>query len=140
MYSRILVPTDFSRPSFAAFEPAMRIASKFGSRVYLLHVLEPVPVFAFKMGLSQTQLEARLQSHSQTELKRASKRLRVKKLELLLRRGSAGPEILKLVRAKKIDLVIMGTHGRTGFEQMILGSVTENVVRLAPCDVLTVKL
>lgn len=138
-YKRILVCTDFSRPSFTAFGPATLIANKFGSKTHLLHVLEPAPVFAFRVGLSQAQLEERLIGQALSELKKASKRLRVRRVETILRRGNAWSQILRVVKAKRIDLVIMGTQGKTGLEQMILGSVTERIVRLAPCDVLTVK-
>ncbi|HET6272492.1 MAG TPA: universal stress protein [Bacteroidota bacterium] len=138
-YSRILVPTDFSRSSYVAFAPAAAIAKKFKSRVYLLHVVADVPVLAVKMGLSQLQLEHRMLEHSAAELRKAAKRFPMKGAQLILRKGTAQDEILKAAKEKKVDLIVMGTIGKTGIEYMLLGSVTEKIVRRASCHVLTVK-
>jgi len=138
-YSNILVPTDFSRSSYAAFAAAAFIAGKFKAKVYLLHVLEPIPVLAFKLGLSQAELDERVLKQAATDLKKAARRLRVRGAELLLRKGTPHKEIVRVVKEKKIDLIVMGTCGRTGLEHVLLGSVAEKVVRHAPCQVLTVK-
>ena len=139
MYSNILVPTDFSRSSYAAFGPAASIAKKFKARVHLLHVVAEVPVLAVKMGLSQSQLEQRMLDHSAAELRKAAKRFPLKGVELILRKGTAQDEILKAARERRVDLIVMGTLGKSGIEHMLLGSVTEKIVRRASCQVLTVK-
>lgn len=139
MYARILVPTDFSKASFAAFAPAAAIARRFGSRVVLLHVAEEIPVYAYRIGLSQKELDERMLAHAADAMRKAARLLRVKNVDLIVRSGNVQQEILKVVKEKKIDLIVMGTHGRTGFAHSLVGSVAERIVRLAPCQVLTVK-
>lgn len=138
-YSRILVPTDFSRSSFKAFDTVRALAKKFGSSIYLLHVVEDTPVMGFMIGLSQKQLEERLVDHAARELRKAAKRLNLKAANLLVRKGDVHKEILTVVKEKKIALIVMATQGRTGVEHILLGSVTEKIVRHAPCQVLTIK-
>ncbi|MBI5474325.1 MAG: universal stress protein [Ignavibacteriae bacterium] len=139
MYSRILVPTDFSKASFAAFKPAITIARKFGGKIWLLHVSEIAPVYAYRFGISQQELDERVIEHVAGEMRNAAKILGVKGAELIIRSGKVQQEIVNVVNEKKIDLIVMGTHGMSGLVHAVLGSVTDKVVRLAPCHVLTVK-
>lgn len=138
-YSRILVPTDFSRSSYAAFGPAASIAKKFKSHVYLLHIVAGAPVLAVTTGLSQSQVEQRVLDQSAASLRKAAKRLALKGVELILRKGTPHEEIVKAAKEKRVDLIVMGTLGKSKIEHMLLGSVTEKVVRRASCQVLTVK-
>lgn len=139
MYSRILVPTDFSRSSFVAFKPALEIAKRFKAKIYLLHVTEEVPVYAYRIGISQSEFSERFLEHAANEMRKAAKRLSDPGAELLIRRGVVLKEILNIVKDKKIDLIVMSTHGRTGLAHAVVGSIAEKVVRRAPCQVLTVK-
>lgn len=139
MYKRILVPTDFSKASYAAFVPATVIAKKFQSKVFLLHVVEEIPVYAYRIGLSQKELHDRIIAHSAEAMRAAAKQLKLKNVELVVRMGNVQDEILNVVKKHRIDLIVMGTHGRTGFAHTLVGSVAEKVVRSAPCQVLTVK-
>ncbi len=139
MYARILVPTDFSKASYAAFTPARELAKKFHSRVMLLHVVEDIPAFAYELGLSQKELDERIIAHTADAMRKAGKRLNVKGAELIIRTGNVQQEILRMVKEKNVDLIVMGTHGRTGFVRALVGSVAEKIVRFAPCQVLTVK-
>ncbi len=139
MFKRILVPTDFSKSSFAAFRPAAELAKKFGSTVYMLHVAEEIPVYAYQIGLSQKALVDRVVDHAAGEMRKAAKRMRFDRTELIVRMGNVQDEILSVVKEKKIDLVVMGTHGRAGLAHAVVGSIAERVVRHAKCKVMTVK-
>ncbi|HXF99480.1 MAG TPA: universal stress protein [Bacteroidota bacterium] len=139
MYARILVPTDFSKASFAAFAPAAELARRFRAQIILLHVAEELPVQAFRIGLSQKELEERLVTQAADAMRKAARKLGVKNVELVVRSGNVQEQILKLIKQRRIDLVVMGTHGRTGLARTLVGSVTERIVRLAPCHVLTIK-
>lgn len=139
MYLRILVPTDYSQSSFAAFKPAVAIAAKFKAQLYVLHVVEEAPVYAYRIGVPQEELGERFIEHAATEMRRAAKRLNANKAELIVRMGNVQNEILSVVKEKKIDLIVMGTHGRTGLAHAVVGSIAEKIVRFAPCQVLTVK-
>jgi universal stress protein A len=139
MYSRILVPTDYSKPSFAAFNPAIAIAKKFKAQLYMLHVVEEAPVYAYRIGVPQEELGERFIEQAAAEMRKAAKRLNATEAELIVRMGNVQEEILAVVKEKKIDLIVMGTHGRTGLAHAVVGSIAEKIVRTAPCHVLTVK-
>jgi nucleotide-binding universal stress UspA family protein len=121
--TEILFPTDFSPASEAAGGIARAMALEAGARLHLLHVVPPVTDPSLSAG-SLTQAAKSLGDG-----------LRV---ETALLSGRAGRNIVDYAREKRIDLIVLGTHGRTGISHAILGSVAETVVRLAPCLVLTV--
>jgi nucleotide-binding universal stress UspA family protein len=119
----ILFPTDFSTASETAGRTAREMALQAGGRLHVVHVIPPV-----------------IDPAAATEhLARAAARLGDGvTVETVLLSGHVVREILAYARDKRIDLIVLGTHGRTGVSRAILGSVAESVVRLAPCLVLTV--
>jgi universal stress protein A len=121
--TEILFPTDFSPASEAAGGIARTMARQAGARLHVLHVVPPVTDPSLGAE-SLTRVAASL-----------GEGLRV---ETALLSGRAGRNIVDYARDKQIDLIVVGTHGRTGISHAILGSVAETVVRLAPCLVLTV--
>ena len=136
---KILVPTDFSAPSRRAMDYAAVLAKESGAEILLLHVIESLPysvtdtlhVIDHRRALEKTA--GALLENLRDEL--GEKELAVKSR---LASGAAYGEILKAARREKTDLIVMGTHGRTGMSHLLLGSVAEKVVRLAACPVLTV--
>jgi universal stress protein A len=139
---RILVPVDFSEGSRAALHYALALAQKLDGEIELLHVWE-VPSFASsEMLLTQPSgppmsLGAFAGRSAEEELKAWSpnvSRVPLKRCVI------AGPTVASIIeRAAAFDLVVMGTHGRTGISHLLLGSVAERVVRRSPCPVLTVR-
>ncbi|HSL50253.1 MAG TPA: universal stress protein [Candidatus Deferrimicrobiaceae bacterium] len=121
--NEILFPTDFSPASEAAGRVAREMALQTGARLHVLHVVPPV---------TDPSLPA---EHLGQAARSLADGLRV---ETTLLSGWAGRNIVDYARDKRIDLIVVGTHGRTGITHAILGSVAETVVRLAPCLVLTV--
>ena len=121
--NEILFPTDFSPASEAAGRIAREMALQGGARLHVLHVVLPV---------TDPSLPA---EHLARVGRSLADGLRV---ETVLLSGWAGRNIVDYAREKGIDLIVVGTHGRTGITHAILGSVAETVVRLAPCLVLTV--
>jgi universal stress protein A len=121
--NEVLFPTDFSSPSELARQIAGAMAKQAGARLHLLHV---VPSATDPTSAAGDLARVR---------RSLGDGLRV---ETALLSGSAASNILAYAREKQIDLIVMGTHGRTGISREILGSVAETVVRLAPCPVLTV--
>ena len=119
----ILFPTDFSPASEAAGRVACAVAEQAGARLHVLHVVPPVTDPS--MGAESL---ARVAASLGGGLP----------VETALLTGRAGRGIVDYARDKRIDLIVLGTHGRTGVSHAILGSVAETVVRLAPCLVLTV--
>jgi nucleotide-binding universal stress UspA family protein len=121
--NEILFPTDFSPASDAAGHIAREMALQAGARLHVLHVVPPV---------TDPSLPAELLARVGRSM---ADGLRV---ETALLSGWAGRNIVDYAREKGVDLIVVGTHGRTGITHAILGSVAETVVRLAPCLVLTV--
>lgn len=139
---RILHPTDFSERSEAAWKYAELLANRFGAELLLLHVLqEPVAV------LPESSLAVAPPAINMPELMDAAEeglgRLTVDApatiAERTVRNGPAAEEIVHYAKESNADLIVLGTHGRTGLAHVLLGSVAEKVVRKAPCAVLTVR-
>ena len=142
--TRILVPTDFSPDADAALRYAIDLAKPFGASVDLLHVLED-PLAA---GMWSAEFyTAEIAGLSVNLVKNAEARLRgivdetkaPLRLSSEVRIGPAFATILDAAREHGADLIVMGTKGRTGLAHLLMGSVAERVVRLAPCPVLTVR-
>lgn len=136
---RILHPTDFSPSSDAALRLAAVLAKDHDAQVVLLHVIEPPPVGssgavpAPPPGLppSRAEVEQRLSALAAT--------LPELRTECRVAEGPAADAILEAAQETGCDVIVMGTHGRTGLARLLVGSVAEKVVRRAPCPVLTVK-
>ncbi len=133
---RILYPTDFSERATAAFPLACALARDHGAQLLVLHVKPPVVIVGVLVAPEPPEL--RQQLHEQlNRLRPADPNVRV---EHQLLEGEPAREILRLAREANCDLIVMGTHGRTGLPRLLLGSVAEEVMRKAACPVLTVKV
>ncbi len=139
---RILVPVDFSACSERALQYAAAFARRFKVRLVLLHVIELYPI-DYVLGLTKDADENhRLMTRARQELARLSRQYSAGgrgRLETAVRLGKPYQEIVKAAREHRVQLVIMGTHGYTGFLHFQLGSTAERVVRYAPCPVLVVR-
>ncbi len=140
---RILHPTDFSNEVEAATKLAFEMTKEFGAQLVLLNVyLPPMYIGAFgdAYGLP-IELLQRLQQDTVRALDRVQKRAAEVGIsaETIALEGVAKDVIVATAQNQNIDLIVMGTHGRTGFKHFLLGSVAEYVVRTAQCPVLTVR-
>lgn len=141
---RILHPTDFSRASSGAFKRAVDMAKGNRAELLLVHVLAPaVPVVADGYISPQVyeDMANATRAYGQKHLdalvrkaKQAGARVRG-----LLLEGIPHERIAQAARSRKADLVVIGTHGRTGFAKLFLGSVASRVLTVSPCPVLTVR-
>jgi nucleotide-binding universal stress UspA family protein len=139
----ILFPTDFSDFSAYAASFAIAFARDYGAKLHVLHVLElpfGMPE-AFALKVSENELREKTRELAQKELESAAtpETLRELAYEFACLKGKPFVEIIKFARDKKIDMIVMGTHGRSAVESAVLGSTSEKVVRKAPCPVLTVR-
>lgn len=143
----IMVPVDFSDGSDRAIEYAVTLASKLDAIVHLLHVWQPPPYVVPEMvvtvpgGAAQT-FDEYMRERTEGELERfAAPHREGSDVEFVMDVATGTPKevILRYLRAHPMDLVVMGTHGRTGVMHALLGSVAEYVVRNQPCPVLTVR-
>ncbi len=123
IFREILAATDFSRQSHRAFEAALALAQHFGARLHVFHVV----LDASEQKMALAKLKALTgESIEGTDV------VRVVSL------GQAASEIVKYAGREKIDLIVLGTRGRSGLAHVLMGSVAEAVVRTAPCQVLTI--
>ncbi|HSP46407.1 MAG TPA: universal stress protein [Chthoniobacterales bacterium] len=139
---KILVPIDFSAPSKNAFNYAVRIAEAFGAELTLLYVLEPESMTGC-MAISEAT------AFVESDIIAAGKNLRsligsVRDLKIArprwkVRAGVAPHEIVETAKELDADLIVVATHGYTGWKHFCIGSTAERVVRAAPCSVLIVR-
>lgn len=133
----ILHPTDFSKQSRNAFEVACALARDYGAKLIVTHVVAP-PVIVFGEGVIAPEME-NTRPQLQKQLQQVLPRQGTIAIEHYLIDGDMAPEIVRMAKEHHCDVIVMGTHGRTGVGRMLLGSVAEQVVRRAPCPVLTIK-
>lgn len=141
---RILHPSDFSRASGAAFAKAVEMAKTNRAQLLVVHVLTPVIPMVGDGYVSPKvyeEIEATARSQAQAQLDRllAKARKAGVRVKGLLMEGVPHEQITRAARSKRADLVVIGTHGRTGLAKFFLGSVAGRVVSIAPCPVLTVR-
>jgi nucleotide-binding universal stress UspA family protein len=137
---RILVPHDFSDTADRALAFALDLAEKLGASVTVMHAYE-VPTYGYPGGPAMSaETAGQIERAARTALEGVATRARRPGVDVgtVLRQGFPWSEIVALAAEGKASLVVMGTHGRRGFARMLLGSVAEKVVRMAPCPVLTV--
>jgi universal stress protein A len=137
----ILVATDFSEVADAALEYGRSFARQFGASLYLLHVVDEIAatnvgVEGYVANLSDVQRD--IEEVARRQLARRIDPASAQALTEVLIAGAPAQGIVDYARSVPIDLIVMGTHGRSGVSRLFIGSVAERVVRLAPCPVLTV--
>ena len=139
MYDRILVPTDGSDQSERAFEQALDLALTYDAELHLLNVVDVSSLageFDSVAVVDSLEESGRKMTH---RLRDRAEEAGVETVETLVREGVPYSTILDYADDNDVDLVVMGTHGRTGLDRYLLGSVTERVVRKSDVPVLTVR-
>jgi nucleotide-binding universal stress UspA family protein len=142
----ILVPTDFSKFADAALKKAVDIATKYDAKIYLLHVIdEQIHQCAVDYCLSYEvvkQLEKESVLASRDKLKKEAEAIvKAKKVKVIfdVKNGVPSEVILSEQKAKKIDLIVIASHGKTGLLKQLMGSVADKVVKGSKCPVMVVK-
>ena len=143
-FKKILCTTDFSEPSYEALKAANELAVHFSAELCLVHVVLPTPITVgpdvpttFNVAAYQNHLEADAQKQLQEIVEeRVSKDLVA--CTPMIVTGYAADEIVRVAGEQKADLIVLATHGRTGWRRFVFGSVAEKVVRLAACPVLAI--
>lgn len=143
MIHKILVATDFSPDADEALAWAADLGRRFGARVTVTHVMEPLAP-GLPAGYTVADLPERsviagqLRRHLDRTARAMQAEQGLEEVDSELLSGSPYAEIVDLARAGDFDLVVVGTHGRTGIKRILMGSVAERVMRHAPCPVLIV--
>jgi universal stress protein A len=141
--SSIMVPIDFSVHSKNALAYAVLIAERFGASLHLMYVVEPT-IYPADLGFGQVVLpgvEDELREKGAEELEALIRREIGPRMRAtsVVRTGNPHQEILREAEEKKVDLIIVATHGHSGVEHMLFGSTADRVVKHATCPVLTVR-
>ena len=145
MFTRILVPTDFSEQSDAALAYGRVLAARFGSTLHLLHVIESplatgplgAEVYVPDTPATQQALFEKASSFLEHRVTPADRARFNATSEIIT--GTTARAILDFAQERHVDLIVMGTHGRSGMAHLLMGSVAEKIVRNASCPVLTVR-
>lgn len=142
-FERILCPVDFSEPAHLGLLTAVELARQFSAELLIVHVVPPVPVAAvpepvpvfdvltYERELTKSaekEIERIIRDHVPEDVTSRSKILD----------GDPAREIVAFAEVEKVDLIVMATHGESGWHRFVFGSVAEKVVRIAHCPVLTV--
>jgi len=141
VFQRILVPTDFSDSSASAADLAAELARQVGCEVQLVTVVDTRPLMEAygDESFRYERMEA-IRAGARTQIEElAGQRFAGCKVTSEVRDGDPASEILAAVAACGADLIVMGTHGRTGLAHLLIGSVAEKTVRHSPVPVLTVR-
>jgi nucleotide-binding universal stress UspA family protein len=140
---RILLPTDLSECSERARSYACELAKRFEAELHLLHVVQPISLPGYggpvPGSLSDELFHPEEGARRELEGWNGPAFEHAKRVVRSVITGTPFVEIVRYARNQNIDLIVMGTHGRSGLAHALLGSVTEKVVRKSPCPVLTVR-
>ncbi|NIS60465.1 MAG: universal stress protein [Proteobacteria bacterium] len=144
-YKKVLFCTDFSENSDYAFEFALGIAKIGGGLLYILHVIPANPHLALcgkyitredsekiQIGIVEEDLDIKYREHYVKRMENGIK------FEIVTKIGREDEEIIKFAEREKVDLLVLGTHSRTGLEHVFYGSVAENVIRRSPFPVFVI--
>jgi len=138
-YKHILLATDFSEGTLHVIDEAYELAKQMGARLGLLHVVEPLPGYGYAF-IGSAEIELQLIDESKKQLAKLAKKYSVNAKDQYVEIGPPKAEITRVAEDQKVDLIVVGSHGRHGFVENLLGSTANAVVHHAKCDVLTVKI
>jgi universal stress protein A len=142
-FRRILHPTDFSRASAPALRRAVALARACRALLVLLHVMTPPSPFIGEGTPPSSYADLLIVARRSARRRLAAALARVRRervrAQAIFAEGLPADEILRAARRARADLIVMGTHGRTGVSRVFMGSVAERVVRESRCPVLTVR-
>ena len=142
---KIICPTDFSEPSYEALKTAIEMAIHFSAELIAVHVVTPIPFIpihddpsSFNLPLYEKEMEASAQK-SLDEVFREKIPKSVHRRTMVIQ-GDPATQIVRLADDENADIIVIATHGLTGLRKFMFGSVTEKVIRLATCPVLSIRV
>ncbi len=138
MYKKVLFATDFDEVGVEAAKKAKKIADENGAELILVHVVEPIPAYAYPGFAGFAEVEVSIREQAEKELNALADKLGVDAAHRLLEFGSVKNEVLRVAEEQKIDLLVTGSHGKHGFA-LLLGSTTNSILHGAQCDMLVVR-
>lgn len=138
MYKKILYATDFDDVGIHAAHRARQIAEENNAQLYLVHVVEPIPAYAYPGFAGFAEVEMSIREQAEKELKLLAEQLHIDEKHRILAFGSIKHEVLRIAKEYGIDLIVAGSHGKHGLA-ILLGSTAEAILHGASCDMLIVR-
>ena len=138
MYKHILVATDLTDDNNAVIQKGINLAEIFSAELNFVHVVEPLPGYGYAY-VGVADIENQLIDDANEAMKKLGDKYGVSEERCHVRVGQTKIELMEVVEKNKIDCIILGSHGRHGFAEL-LGSTAHAVVHSSPCDVITVRI
>ena len=138
MYKWVLFATDFDEVGVLAAHKAKKIADENGADLILVHVVEPIPAYAYPGFAGFAEVEMSIREQAEKELDELAEKLGVDVKHRFIEFGSTKNEILRVAAERDIDLIVTGSHGKHGLS-LLLGSTANSILHHAQCDVLIVR-
>lgn len=138
MYKRVLFATDFDEVGKKAAEKAKKIADENQADLWLVHVVEPIPAYAYPGFAGFAEVEVSIREQAEKELNKIADELGVDQKHRMLEFGSTKNEVLRVAQEQDIDLIVTGSHGKHGLA-LLMGSTANAILHGANCDVLIVR-
>jgi universal stress protein A len=138
MYKKVLFATDFDDVGISAAHKAKKIADENNAELILVHVVEPIPAYAYPGFAGFAEVEVSIREQAEKELGALAARLGLDAQHQLLEFGSTKNEVLRVAKEQNVDLIVTGSHGKHGLA-LLLGSTANAILHGAECDVLIVR-
>ncbi|WP_133127120.1 universal stress protein [Legionella nagasakiensis] len=138
MYKKVLFATDFDEIGINAAHKAKKIADENKAELILVHVVEPIPAYAYPGFAGFAEVEVSIREQAEKELNHLADRLKIDEKNRFLEFGSTKNEVLRVAEENKVDLIVTGSHGKHGLA-LLLGSTANAILHGAQCDVLIVR-
>lgn len=138
MYKKVLLATDFDEVGLNAARKAKKIAEENKADLFLVHVIEPIPAYAYPGFAGFAEVEVSIREQAEKELNSLADNIGVDFKHRLLEFGSIKNEVLKVAQENSIDLIVTGSHGKHGLA-LLLGSTADAILHGANCDILIVR-
>jgi universal stress protein A len=138
MYQKILFAVDFDEVSLKVCQKANEIAKQYGAELHVVHVIEPVPTYAYPGFVGFADVEEEINKQAKQALGKVQKDLELDEEHMHLEQGSIKHEVTELAQKIGADLIVVGSHSRHGFAR-ILGSTANAILNTAKGDVLIVR-
>jgi nucleotide-binding universal stress UspA family protein len=139
LFEKILIATDGSEKNRPAVRKGLEIARECGSALYAVYVIDETPLTSAQAEVSTADVYMRLKDEGERSVEQVERIADGVQVETLVLSGRPAQVITEFALKNKVDLIVVGSQGKTGLERLLLGSVAESIIRMADCMVLVVK-
>ena len=139
LFKKILIATDGSKRTQSAVDTGLQLAQQHKSKVYAVYVVDTVTFTSIPMDVTWENMYQLLKDEGEAAVNRVKEAGQGADIETHVLEGNPAVEITRFAKDNEVDLIIVGTLGKSGIDRILLGSVAEKVVRIAPCPVLVIK-